>query len=277
MAHHDMYLVRRNYVMSSFHEDMFHLNCEEPNYPSRLEEVGEHTDIGIHWARQEDFEKIIQRIAGHARLVQVFSPKIMDLTPLQSLAAVEYLIVDWNQKTMRLWDLSCNPKLRELSLSSFRKLPDLSALATAKHITGLNLAGDLEKKWRLDSLEPLSTLVNLDVLRLWELRLDQETFRPLHTLRQLKYINAGTNICDTEEYAMLFAALEHTTCEFSDGIFHHLDLGIIDLIGKGKRATPKPEKALEFSRAFQKSVLEYRRRMQWVPEDRKPVGWEKNG
>lgn len=94
MTNHDMYLVRRNYIMSSFHKDVFHPDCEQPDYPRRLEEAENHADIGIHWARQKDFEKIIRRIAGRARLVQVFCPKVADLTPLQSLAVVEYLIVD---------------------------------------------------------------------------------------------------------------------------------------------------------------------------------------
>lgn len=262
-AHHDMYLMEQNYIMSSYHDGLLQLDCEKPNYPHLLDEVKKYTDIRICWAGQKDFEQIVQRIAGHARLVEVFSPKIVDLTPLQSLSPVEYIIVDWNQKATRLWDVSANTNLMELALESFRKLTDLSDLATARHITGLYLGGDLEKKWRIDGLEPLAVLANLEVLRLWEVRLDRETFRPLHRLKRLKYINAGTKICATEEYAMLFAALEHTYCEFSSGVFPQPGLNIIERIGKGNRSTTSAEKAQEFSRAFQESVQEYRRRMQF--------------
>lgn len=257
----DMYLFEQDFILHKNAEKIFTVNFEHPDHAKQMAELDKHDVISIDWAKQEDFERSIELLKNHVKILVLFSPKVVDLTPLESLSGIEYLVVNWNQKTTRLWDVSKNSALKELALTSFRKVTDISDLRSAVQLKGLYLGGDLEQKWRIADLEPLSSLVNLDVLGLWEVRLEKETFTSLHSLKQLKHINAGTKICSTEEYARLFAALEQTCCEFSSGILPMPDLGEIALIGKGKRSVNNPDKAESFSLAFQESVIEYRRQM----------------
>ena len=235
------------------------VNCERSDY--KRQDLGAYTEIEIGWASQSEFEYMIEKIKGHVKLLRVFSPKLTDLTPLESLLEVEYIIVDWNHKTSRLWNISKNVNLKELALRSFRKVIDITDLQTATQIKGLFIGGDEDKKWQINTFEPLANLTNLEILQLWQIRLNDGSFHPLYNLKQLKYINPDMSICSTEEYAKLFAALEHTKSEFSTGVFPHPGLGMIDLIGKGKRmvnATTEKEKAEKFANMFQESVLEYR-------------------
>ncbi|UQZ88632.1 hypothetical protein C4J81_05185 [Deltaproteobacteria bacterium Smac51] len=255
----DLYLTEQNYI-TSISKKIPHIDCSLSGWKKNLDDISRQPELEIQWATQGDFEYIIDKVKDHILLLKVWSPKISDLNPLELLAKVEYLIIDWNQKSTGLWNLGRNAALKELALSSFRRLTDLSGLKTAPHLKGLYLGGDLEKKWRIASLEPLSALTSLEALHFWEIRLDDGSFRPLHNLKQLKRLRAELKICNTEEYARLFAALRHTECDYSSGIFPMEDLNTIELIGKGKRCVTVETgwpKAEEFSRQFQKSVEEY--------------------
>ena len=191
----------------------------------------------IEYASQEQFNYVVERLNNKVKLLIIgVSPKIKDFSLLERLGNLEYICIKWNNASTQLWDMSKNIKLKEVVLAEFKKLRSLEDFKTASHIKGLQLNGGLDAKWKVANFEPLANLIDLKILRLFEITPESGSFSPLYGLRQLERLDMSHNILSTDEYAKLAAHLNNTYSDVFNGVICDEYLNEILLVGKGKRA-----------------------------------------
>lgn len=160
-------------------------------------------------ANEKELSKILPLVKlKYLNLYQVLAK---DLTILETLTTPETIILTWNTKTDKLWDFSKNKNLRTLEVTDFSKLQDLSQFSTARHIENLTIGGGFEKPIKLLTLEPIATLTNLKYLGLTNLKLADDTLRPIAQLKNLDELEIS-NQFDVKEYAWLATRLPITKC-----------------------------------------------------------------
>ena len=263
MNNRKMMLVENGYT----HSEPKTLNCISFMHSQGFEKIDFNTFKGneylIKYASQEQFDYVVERLNDEVKLLVIgVSPKIKDFTSIESLNNLEYICIKWNNTATRLWDMGKNLKLKEVALAEFKKLNSLEDFKTAGHIKGLQLDGGLEVKWKVENFEPLTSLVCLKILRLFEIMPKIGGFEPLFKLLQLERLDISQNILSTEEYAKLAAHLNNTYSEVFNGVLYDEYLNEILLVGKGKRAlildkVSDREKAEKFRNEFLHMVKSY--------------------
>jgi hypothetical protein len=89
----------------------------------------EYLEIVISGLNQERFEYFCARHADSFEIIHIEAcPLIRDLSPLQNLRNVRWLLINWNQKAIALWDMSGNMALRGLLLRDMNKISSLNGM-----------------------------------------------------------------------------------------------------------------------------------------------------
>jgi hypothetical protein len=171
-------------------------------------------NIWLIGANEKELKKILPLI--RPKYLNLYQVLAKDLSILETLDSTETIILEWNTKSETLWDISKNTKLRTLEIRDFGKLQDISPLASATQLESLTLAGGINKKLHVATLEPLRYLTNLKYLTLNNLRVDDESLRPLGQLTGLEELSIS-NQFDIKEYAWLATRLKQTKCELFNG------------------------------------------------------------
>ncbi len=163
-------------------------------------------------------EKELKRILPLIRpkYLNLYQVLAKDLSILETLDSAETIILEWNNKSETLWDISKNTCLRTLQIRDFGKLHDISQIISATQIESLTLGGGINKKLELLTLEPLKNLSNLKYLGLTNIKVDDGSLRPLGQLTNLEELGIS-NQFDVEEYAWLSTRLEKTKCDLFNG------------------------------------------------------------
>ncbi|HRY14070.1 MAG TPA: hypothetical protein P5309_10915 [Syntrophomonadaceae bacterium] len=162
--------------------------------------------------QQSEFDYLVNRYNTAFESICFKSMKVADLSALELLHNVKTLVLDCNTRAKRLWDLSRNYDLRELSISNFPGLNTLGDLREATSVEALELGGGAEKWMRVQSLAPLSNLIRLRKLCLSNIRAVEDGLLPLASLTHLDELELP-NVFPTREYAMLSVRLQNTRCD----------------------------------------------------------------
>ena len=73
------------------------------------------TEISVNGLTQDTFEYLIAHYGSQFKVINFWKcPLVHDLTALESLPGIEYIVYFWNQKAEHLWDLSRNTSLKGL-------------------------------------------------------------------------------------------------------------------------------------------------------------------
>ncbi|HYF30207.1 MAG TPA: hypothetical protein VD993_03715 [Chitinophagaceae bacterium] len=136
----------------------------------------------------------------HPKCINIYQLLAKDLSPLEQLSNTETIILKWSTKATSLWDFSKNTSLKDLHIEDFSKLQSISEISQAKHLRNLILAGGVWKPLKIFSLSPLSELVHLEYLKLANIKVDDDSLRPLANLKNLNVLEI-TNQFETSEYA----------------------------------------------------------------------------
>ena len=166
----------------------------------------------VHKIEQPELNCLVNRCGSGLESICFRSMKVTDLSALERLRDVKTLALGGNTKAKRLWDLSRNYALRELSISNFPKLTTLEDLRGATSVEALELAGGAEKTMRVESLVPLSNLIRLQKLYLANIRVIEDGLFPLASLTNLEEL-VLPNVFPMREYAMLSVRLNDTRCD----------------------------------------------------------------
>ena len=105
---------------------------------------------------QSTLERLV-RECGHRleRLILFPSPGIEDLSPLEDLKRLKQLMICWNQRVERLWNLSKNPELQGLRLEDFTRLHHIDGIEAAPSLIYYSFGNAMWATAVLETLEPL--------------------------------------------------------------------------------------------------------------------------
>ena len=133
-----------------------------------IEDHPEATALGVEGLDQHSFEMLVDRYGERLSALSLWKcPHIEDLTPLETMAQLTHVVVFWNQRATRLWNLTATPALTGLHLSDFKRLRSLNDLAGGHALEELEI-GDMPGStgFVVESLEPLANLTELRFLSL---------------------------------------------------------------------------------------------------------------
>ena len=171
---------------------------------SKLEE------LWLSYVNQKEFEDIIKLV--NPKLLYIYDLKVDDLSLMERLTNLEILEVEWNTKAANLWDISKNKNLEALYIKDFSKLNDISLIRNSPSLKILSLSGGNSKPLKLQTLEDLGELNQLEYLGLSNVRILDDSLEPISKLNNLKELGIS-NQFPTEEYAKLSVMLPNTKCE----------------------------------------------------------------
>lgn len=158
-------------------------------------------------------DKQLREILPLAKLkyLNLYQVLAKDLTILEEQVSPETIILNWNTKATRLWNMSKNQSLKTLEIRDFSKLEEIDQLSLAGQIEKLVLGGGHDKALKIKTLRPLSHLTNLRYLGLTNLKVEDDTLEPLAALINLNELEIS-NQFETREYAWLASRLKDTKC-----------------------------------------------------------------
>lgn len=159
-------------------------------------------------------DKELKRILPLVKLkyLNLYQVLAKDLSILEILSEPETISLNWNTKATKLWDISKNLSLRTLEIIDFSKLEAIDQLSLAKQIDKLVLGGGNNKPLKIKTLQPLSVLTNLKHLGLTNLKVEDDSLKPLAYLKNLDLLEIS-NQFETKEYAWLATRLMNTKCK----------------------------------------------------------------
>jgi Leucine-rich repeat (LRR) protein len=189
-------------------ERSLHMSVSAKNL-DRLKELSIE-NLWLVGANEKELRKILPLV--NLKYLNLYQVLAKDLTILETLDKTETIILNWNTKSSSLWDISKNKELKTLEITDFSKLEEIDQLSLATQISDLILGGGHEKPWKIKSINPLKNLTNLKALSLTNLKIGDDTLRPLGHLKNIETLFLS-NQFETREYAWLATRLTKTKCE----------------------------------------------------------------
>lgn len=151
--------------------------------------------VQVSCLTQDEFDVFVTKYADRYDSIYFFqNPKVKDLSALAQLRKVQYLLFYNFRSAKQLWDMSQNISLKGILISESKNLVyDISAIATAPALEEFLLFSNMNRKYTVQSLEPI-----------------QES----HTLKRV------TLDCNTEDGAFAPDAFSHLDV-FQYRVDHH--------------------------------------------------------
>lgn len=191
------------------------------------------TKLWLIGGKDKELEKIFSFVTP--QFINVYQVLAKDLTILESLTNTETIVLRWNTKSDKLWNMSHNTGLKTLVIEDFPKITSIEAIASANYLEYLVLEGGMWNPLKLDTLKPLSELQMLKFLRLVNMHVREDGLRPIAVLKDLKELMLS-NQFETIDYAYLSAKLPGTQCEyFKPYVKYDKPIGDRDIMIIGKR------------------------------------------
>ncbi len=167
-----------------------------------IEDHPEATALRVEGLDQDSFEMLVDRYGERFSALGLWKcPRIEDLTPLETMTKLTHVVVFWNQRATRLWNLTATPALTGLHLTDFKRLRSLDDLADGRGLEELEI-GDMpgSSGFVVESLEPLANLTELRFLSL-VVRVADGRVQPLGALQRLKLLQSPINRWTTDQCA----------------------------------------------------------------------------
>jgi len=226
----------------------------------KLTELSGVKKLWIEFVNQKEFDKIINLINPES--LYIYGMRVEDLSGLENLTNLKILGLESNTRTQELWDLKANPFLESLLIRGFSKLTNIQYLKHGSNLKILNLEGNDSNQLKIENLQPLKSLQNLEYLALSNIRVMDESLEPISVLKGLEIFKTS-NQFPTEEFAMLSVLLPNAQCNKFEPYFKlSYPIGNLNTMVVGKR---KPilndkrdkEKLDKYERNFRKMQEKY--------------------
>ena len=230
------------------------------------------TALRISGLDQNAFETFICRYGAQFSAISFWKcPRIVDLTPLEDLAELRLVVLYWNQRTTRLWNLRRTRSLVGLQFEDFTRLRDLADLHGGENLRELVFGDAIWRTSVFDSLSPLESLSSLQRLSIAPKRITDGRIEPLASLTSVVDLWFPRNLFTTSQVAWLRAHLPPSNSSDVLAPIVHLGARAIGegdqsrdvlVVGKGKPALASHKDGARIQRyvaAFEELVEEYRR------------------
>ncbi len=144
--------------------------------------------------------------------LQLYDMRVKDLAPLTRISDLKHLAIRWNTKASSIDPIGEINAIETLILDDTPKIASLEPLRQLKNLTHLEVSGGIWNKNNVKSLRPLSSLAKLHSLTLLNLKIADDSLRPLAKCRSLRELHIS-NQFPTEEYAFLAVNMPSTKCD----------------------------------------------------------------
>ena len=203
---------------------------------------------------QEEFERACEKINPRVKGI-VVRGAVTDAALPERFGELEFVALS-GQRTEHLWDMSCNPSLRFLtiygnkflkSLNGIEKAENLECVQFFTHISEVNTV-------KIDSLEPLSRLLKLKEVILSATEPLDHNIDFLIGLPQLEYLWLSPHLFPTEAYAKFEAERFMLSEEY--GIYWEDEEDIFPY-GKSKRVMHTQEQKQRYLENYHELMKHY--------------------
>jgi len=183
-------------------------HCEHIDDLKKLENLNQ-SEIIISGLKQKEFEFFCENYADKYKIIQLTHCNLIsDFSPFEKLRNVQFLIIFWNTKATKLWNMSNNVSLKGLCLDEVVKIKTLNGIEFAPALKELTVQEYIESRLFLDNLEILSHCSFIEKLKITITGIKDDSALPIAKMKSIKEIHLRTNLFETEEYAMLVAKLK---------------------------------------------------------------------
>lgn len=173
------------------------------NFPNAVE-------IRICGLTQETFIYFIDTYGRQFKVIEFWGCSLIsDLTKLEQLSNIEYLIFFGNKRATHLWNLSKNMKLKGMSFDDFTRMHTLEEIPLAPVLQELSFGNKVWNNYVLKSLKPLSQAKKLKSLIFNVKKIEDNDITPLLKISNLEKLEFPPNLFTTEEVAWLTANIKN--------------------------------------------------------------------
>ncbi len=185
------------------------------NKATGLERLKEFTRLESLWCFGIDQKALIciSECTSLEELHLDYNLRIGDIACLFNLKRLKVLTIDSCSKIESLNQISRFEELEGLSIVNFKNVHSIEPLSRMKSLRELGVAGSIWTRMKIDSLQPLSNLLSLEYLDLTNLKVQDESLRPIAELRRLKELSIA-NFYPMREFASLAGKLPETKCSW---------------------------------------------------------------
>jgi hypothetical protein len=140
--------------------------CPMTHYPDIAKEMQFHKNVKHIQASsltQDEFDIFVKEYADNYESIYFFqNPKVKDLSALSCLKNVKFLLFYNFRAAKQLWDMTNNRALKGLFISNSSKLIyNLSAIANVPALEELLLFSNMDHKYTVQSLNPITKCITL--------------------------------------------------------------------------------------------------------------------
>jgi len=164
-------------------------------------------------------QECLEEISELSRIETLYLEQLTatDLGCLRRLRNLRQLIISGGTKIPTLSWLAELPPLRALALGNLKRVTDISAIEVLPSLRAFGFEGSMWTTQRVDSLEPLISLRNLEALFLTSCRTRENGLRPLHKIGSLRYLECAASYRD-DEFLALRRANPRLECQWFNAI-----------------------------------------------------------
>jgi hypothetical protein len=195
----------------------------------RLAELENLVAVWAHWPSMAFFQACAKAPRLRALFVGTFEK--LGEVPLAGATSLEHLMLHYAHHLIDLSFLRDLPALRTLELADMNRL-DLNTMPELPQVIGMQLAGGMWSKFKVQSFAPLTRLPNLRYLEMVSMRTADGSLRPLAELTHLEELNMP-NYGAIEEFARLSGALPNTLGSVLTPFFTPINGGVARAVGWG--------------------------------------------
>jgi Leucine-rich repeat (LRR) protein len=184
-------------------------HCEVINDLKKLENVSQ-KEIIISGLKQKEFEYFCDNYADKFQIIQILHCNLInDFSPLENLKNLQFLVIDWNNRATKLWNMSNNISLKGLLFEDMTKISSLNGIETAPALSEFFITQDVDRKLYVDTLEPLSQCKYLRKITIRIEGIKDKTVLPIIKMQSLKEADFQAGLFEAEQFAMLVAKLKN--------------------------------------------------------------------
>ena len=143
-----------------------------------------------------------------------------DLSPLTGCISLRHLTIKGATQTASLDWIRGLPPLESLLIENFKKITDISPMASQKSAKALGVEGSMWTRQKVDSFEPFSELEALEALFITNCMPVRHGLVPLHNLHNLRFLEAP-GFYSEDEFSDLQRSLPRLKCSWFDRIKEH--------------------------------------------------------
>ncbi|GHT22400.1 hypothetical protein FACS189430_04120 [Bacteroidia bacterium] len=217
-------------------------HCDEINDLKKLDNICQ-DEIIISGLKQKEFELFCDNYADKFKIVQILHCNLIkDFSPFEKLQNVQFLLIDWNNKADKLWNMTKNISLKGLYLDDMIKITSLGGIETAPSLIGFSIEEDVNSKLYLDTLEPLALCHSLKNIQIRISGIKNGSALPITKMKSLEEAGFSCSLFETEQFAMLVSKLKNVKISPNVPyiIFNNNDKNNVLVVGK-KRINWFPE------------------------------------